>query len=137
MPAKFLVGVSVLLEHAGKVLLLHRAGSKDHGAGEWEPISGRMEQGETAEQAAVREVKEETGLDAKIIMPFDTFFFVRKPSNEELVGITFCAKAFSDAVTLSEEHDQYKWVPKAELTQQTASAPVKNALAKYVALKIE
>lgn len=137
MPAKFLVGVSILLEHSGKILLLHRAETKDHGAGEWEPISGRMEQGETPEEAAIREIKEETGLDAEIIRPFDTFFFVRKPSNEELVGITFCAKAFSDAVNLSEEHDEYKWVDKKDLIQQPTSTPVKKALQKYLELKVE
>src|SRR5436305_8975308 len=35
--------------------------------GDWSLPKGHIEQGETQEQAALREVKEETGLDARIL----------------------------------------------------------------------
>lgn len=52
----------VILREAGdahEVLLLRRNGSL---AGEWCQIAGAIEAGETAWQAALREVEEETGL---------------------------------------------------------------------------
>jgi dATP pyrophosphohydrolase len=44
-----------------QVLLLERA---DH-PGYWQSITGSQDEGETLEQTAVREVREETGLDAR------------------------------------------------------------------------
>jgi len=45
----------------GQVLLLERADAP----GLWQSVTGSQEAGETLEQTAVREVREETGLDAR------------------------------------------------------------------------
>jgi 8-oxo-dGTP diphosphatase len=42
------------------------------GSTRWGLPKGAVMEGETSEQAALREVKEETGLDAEIIRPLDT-----------------------------------------------------------------
>ena len=56
------VGVGVFVFRPdGKFLMIKREGS--HGAGSWSVPGGSMEYGETPEQASVREVLEETGLD--------------------------------------------------------------------------
>lgn len=58
---KFPVSVLVVIyTHGGEVLLLERA---DH-PGYWQSVTGSNESGETLIQTAIREVKEETGLDA-------------------------------------------------------------------------
>ena len=57
------VGVAVLLEKNGKILLLKRMGA--HGEGSWCLPGGSMEVGESFRAAAIREVKEETGLNIK------------------------------------------------------------------------
>jgi ADP-ribose pyrophosphatase YjhB (NUDIX family) len=54
------VGVSVLVEREGKVLLVQRA--IDPGKGDWSLPSGFVEWDETPEAAACRECEEETGL---------------------------------------------------------------------------
>ena len=64
MAQKFKIPVSVLVVvHTPdlQVLLLERA---DH-PGYWQSITGSQDEGETLEETAVREVKEETGLDAR------------------------------------------------------------------------
>lgn len=57
------VGVGVFVFRNGKFLMGRRKGS--HEAGTWSIPGGYVEFGESPEEAAVREVKEETGCDIK------------------------------------------------------------------------
>src|SRR5579859_93543 len=52
------VGVSVLINKGDRILLEKR--QHTHGAGTWGPPSGHIDYGETPEQTAIRETKEET-----------------------------------------------------------------------------
>ena len=52
------VGVSVLINKGDRILLEKR--QHTHGAGTWGPPSGHIDYGETPEQTAMRETKEET-----------------------------------------------------------------------------
>jgi 8-oxo-dGTP pyrophosphatase MutT (NUDIX family) len=42
VPGKFLVAVSAIIEREGKILMLQRSPFIDHGAGEWEFVSGSV-----------------------------------------------------------------------------------------------
>lgn len=61
MPNRPGIGVSVLLIKDGKVLLLKRQGS--HGNGTWAPPGGHIEFGESIEDCARRETREETSIE--------------------------------------------------------------------------
>jgi 8-oxo-dGTP diphosphatase len=54
---------AVIRDEAGRLLMILRG--HDPGRGLWSIPGGRVEPGETAEAAVVREVKEETGLDVR------------------------------------------------------------------------
>jgi 8-oxo-dGTP diphosphatase len=72
---EFKIGVGVIIKKSGKVLLGKRIGS--HGAYTWSFPGGHIDNNETPELAAKREVLEETGLIVENLVPagftFDHF----------------------------------------------------------------
>lgn len=74
-PSRPVVGVSVLLRHDGRVLLVHRARAPY--AGTWSLPGGRVEFGETLRAAARRELAEETSVEAEIGAFVATFDIIR------------------------------------------------------------
>jgi 8-oxo-dGTP diphosphatase len=135
MPGKFLVGVSALIERDDTILLLKRVSTKDHGSKEWEPVSGRVEPGESATMAVSREVLEETALVVEVLQPFDTFYFLRGESKEELIGITFLCRYVSGELRISEEHSEAQWIPIESLLELDVIPPIKECFKKYLQLK--
>jgi 8-oxo-dGTP diphosphatase len=61
------VGVGVIVLREGLVLLGQRIGV--HGAGTWALPGGHLEFGESVEHCAIREVREETGLELQAVSP--------------------------------------------------------------------
>jgi len=110
MTAKFIVAVAFVIEREGSVLVLRRSPMKDHAPGQWETGSGRVELGETPEDAVRREVREETGLQVEIVAPVDTFHFYRGAAREETIGITFWCRYLAGELATSEEHDRAEWL---------------------------
>ena len=118
-PSRFLamVGALVWRRNDGKYLVLQRSPNKDFAAGQWECVSGRVDQGESFLQAVRRETREELSLDVRIECLLGTAHFYRGdaiPENE-MVGVHFgCSIDDSADLRLSEEHSAHKWVTAAE-----------------------
>jgi 8-oxo-dGTP diphosphatase len=109
-----MVAVGAIIEHVptGKILLMQRAATADYRPGMWEDLTGRMKQFEEPEDALRREVHEETGLEIEVVKPIKIFHLYRgdRAPENELVGIVYWCTAQSDRVTLSHEHDDYRWL---------------------------
>lgn len=90
--------------------------------GYWDFAKGKLEKGETNLQAAVRELKEETGLKAHIFDGFEqSLTYMFKDPNGELVQKTvtyFVGKSSTKEITLSTEHLSSKWLPLKEAMQE-------------------
>lgn len=64
------VAILWLINEKGEILLSQRAAHKSTDAGMWGPsVSGKVEQGESAEQAAIRESNEELGIGPAEVIP--------------------------------------------------------------------
>lgn len=97
------------------MLVLRRAeGTRCTGA--WETVHGSMEDGERPEEAAVRELREETGLEPERLYNVCVNPFYLHRSNVVQLSIVFCAFVGEEgAVMPGTEHDSYEWlsVPEA------------------------
>jgi 8-oxo-dGTP pyrophosphatase MutT (NUDIX family) len=86
------------------VLLLKKAGKQY--VGKWVIPGGHIDEGETPEEAAVRETFEETGIEAQEVG--DQYFDMG--SGKERTRIYIKYLAYEEPVILSKEHDKYSWV---------------------------
>ena len=83
--------------------------------GSWETVHGRIEAGERPEQAAVREVREETGLELERL-----YNVTCQPFYLHTVGVVQMAVVFAAFVTegsdvrIGVEHERYEWVSVAD-----------------------
>lgn len=90
-------------------LLLH------HTAGHWDFPKGTMEPGETKQQTAIRELYEETGLNADLDTHFeaisDYFYTHYQHGVIPKTVYYFVGEAHTQEVLLSHEHTNYIWLP--------------------------
>jgi dATP pyrophosphohydrolase len=95
-------------------LLIRRAGK--YLPGTWQMVSGGILEGETAVQAALRELHEETGLTPKALYNADLVetFYMQSLDKITFVPV-FVAFVEETKVKLSPtEHDAYEWLPFEE-----------------------
>ncbi|MEP6733082.1 MAG: ATPase, T2SS/T4P/T4SS family [bacterium] len=87
--------------------------------GAWETVHGRIEPGEEPEDAAVREVREETGLTIERLYNVTVQpFYLHRIHTVEL-AVVFAA--FVDPlapITLGDEHSDYKWLSATEALEK-------------------
>ena len=107
--------VSSVLVKDGKVLMLKRPDRCHSFPGMWSLVSGKIEEGESPEEAAVREIREETGIsvgkpsasmDPVYVREGDTLWQVY-PFKFEVPGAE---------PVLNEENEGFKWVSRDEVS---------------------
>jgi len=129
MSGIFQVAVEAIIEKDGKVLITQRAFTRNHAPGAWETLTGRLEQGESFEDALIREVKEEVGLEVTPVKPFYTFHFFRGPQKEEHVGVSYWCRYKSGTIKLEpKEQIAYKWATVDEALKIITDPSIKRAL---------
>lgn len=96
---------SVALIDRDKVLLIQRARAPYFGL--WSLPGGRLEPGEDAEQCAIREIKEEVGLDAFALRPIRR---MRLGERGRFLLQVFATEAFEGQVVTSDEITAHRWV---------------------------
>ena len=105
-------GVIIVRKERGKFLylLLHYQFKTEY----WDLPRGNVEKGETEKQAAMREIKEETGItDIKFVEGFHesvSWFYKRNHKTIAKSVTFFLADTKQSEVKLSAEHIGYEWL---------------------------
>jgi type II secretory ATPase GspE/PulE/Tfp pilus assembly ATPase PilB-like protein/8-oxo-dGTP pyrophosphatase MutT (NUDIX family) len=92
-----------------RVLLLRRA-SNTRCPGTWETVHGTIEPSEEPEQAALREVAEETGLKPERLYSITVQPFYLPKRHVVMLGVGFAAFVKNPEVLLDAEHDRFEWL---------------------------
>ena len=127
-----MVGAAVLvIDPEGRLLLLKRS---DNAC--WGPPGGAVEPGEVVEQAARRELFEETGLQASGLSLFGVFsgpeLFYRYPNGDEVHNVTIVYRTLevSGSLRLNREHTAWDWFAPADIPVQL-SPPIARVIAEF------
>lgn len=103
----------------GVEFLQLRRAAHDSCGNSWAVVYGGVEAGETAVQAALRELREETGLSPRFLQQVEyveSFYF----RSEDRIVLTpvFVAEVDAGAVVvMNGEHEEHRWVPSAQVSE--------------------
>ena len=99
--------IVVILDNQDRVLLLRRAPGDYWAAGQWGFPGGKLEPGETAKEAAIRETKEESNLVVTNLVDV-------KLKLDKLLGM-FYTRSYSGNIKIDFEHTAWEWVSRDEI----------------------
>ena len=137
--------VAIFVVHDRKILLIHH-----RQLNKWLPLGGHIELDEDPEQAALREAKEESGLDVELLgeRPPTTspgtraliaprFLDIHRITDtHEHIGMIYWARPKNGTLALSrEEHHDIRWCSAADLDQ--LRPPMSDAVKWYCLKAIE
>ena len=113
------VGVSqkaVIFNKEGKFLVMLRGATAPANPLKWDLPGGDVDFGEDPRASILREIKEEAGIEVSELTPFDVEAHINS-DNCHWFTVTYKAKAKSEDVKISWEHDEYKWVSVEEFSK--------------------
>jgi len=100
----------VVVTHADAVLMMFDSWRKH-----WELPGGTREAGETARQAAARELREETGIQvADLIFAAVAEFDLTKPERRELLAVYRVQLPIVPRLTVNDEAVAFRWWPPSD-----------------------
>jgi 8-oxo-dGTP pyrophosphatase MutT (NUDIX family) len=106
-----------LIRAAGGVVIRYVAGGRVEVAcvyrdtrGDWTFPKGKLDEGETFEQCARREVLEETGLICRLVRFIGTTSYVHRRGRPKIVAY-WLMEAESGEFVANEEVDELRWLP--------------------------
>ena len=104
--------VGVVCLRGDEVLLIRRG--KPPRQGEWSLPGGRIEPGERAVKAALRELREETGVEAEIVGLVDVVDGVFPEAGRHYVLIDYAARWLSGNPVAGDDAAEARFMPLAE-----------------------
>ena len=116
-PDRPVLAVSVALWSGDRALLVRRA--RPPLASVWSLPGGVVEIGERLDEAAAREVREETGLDVEIVEVIDRAEVIRRDEHGRIerhyVIIVFAGRFLSGQLQAGDDADAVRWVDLSEI----------------------
>lgn len=124
------------IESHGRLLLLQSSAEKKEFAGQWGVPAGKLEINETPQQAACRELFEETGISlANIPVRSLGPLYIRKPGLDYVFHLFEITLSMQPDICLSSEHQNYLWVTPCQMPHLPLLDGAKEAIEKYMLRK--
>lgn len=105
------VVAAIIKNGEGKILITQRNFKKSQG-GLWEFPGGKIEKGETREEAIIREIKEELTIEINVESYLGEKVFEYPEKSINLIALNCRVKSGNIYLT---EHEEARWVEKEEL----------------------
>lgn len=125
---------AVVASESGEILLIRRTDNEN-----WALPGGRIEVGESLSQAAVRETREETGIECEVTglsgIYTDPGHVILYTSNGEVrqeFSVVVTARATGGQLTVSEESSEVHWVPLDRLAAYPMDSSMRLRVDHYV-----
>lgn len=125
---------AVIVDGEGRTLLIRRSKANKNFTGKWEWPGGKVDPGEDFAVAAIREAKEETGLDVELTAVVGVAQFEMPKAFVAMLCME--ARIIGGTLTLSDEHDAFQWVPLSKLHEiKLIDGSVRDCMLEYAARK--
>jgi 8-oxo-dGTP pyrophosphatase MutT (NUDIX family) len=127
-------GVVLFRKENDKILflLLH------YPSGHWDFVKGKMEEGETPHETAIRETQEETGItDVEFLDNYEEWIQYNFQYRGELVQkkvVFFLGETKTKDITISHEHLNFTWMDYTTAMEKTTFDNAKTVLSKSYSL---
>ncbi len=121
----------IILNSEGKILILKRNSSDTNYPGVWDVPGGGIGEDETLKATAIREAKEECGLEVEIR---DDYFTVFHRTDKPVDIYGFVGGLTKGDIVLSKEHTEFAWISKDDW-QNFELIPSSKAIVKAYAEK--
>jgi 8-oxo-dGTP pyrophosphatase MutT (NUDIX family) len=127
-------GVVLFRKENDKILflLLH------YPSGHWDFVKGKMEEGETPHETAIRETQEETGItDVEFLDNYEEWIQYNFQYQGELVQkkvVFFLGETKTKDITISHEHLNFTWMDYTTAMEKTTFDNAKTVLSKSYSL---
>jgi len=111
------VAVHGLIKKNDKYLVIQRSANDDYMPSFWDIPGGTIEFGEKIEDALIREVTEETGLNIATSKILFCFGYISEtiPDRHQFTLVYECDFLSGEVKLDLQEHDEYRWVTLAEM----------------------
>ena len=118
----------ILKNSAGKILALRRSVTDTLRPLTWDLPGGELEEGEDLLDNIRREIAEETGISEVSDIKLHSAVANNNVKGEYWVGLGYTGRVKSPVVTLSFEHDEYRWLSKEKFLKLESSSKIKEFL---------
>ncbi len=136
MKPKLFIATKAFIRNRDRILLVRESSRYADGtnAGRYDVPGGRLIPGQNFEESLLREVREETGLEARVEKPFfvNEWRPVVRGEPWQIVGVFFMCGSDTDTVRLSRDHDAFLWIDPREYAQYPLIENLKPAFESFL-----